>query len=312
MRKHGLSADNLRGADLVTAEGDLVHADPELLWGLRGGGGNFGVVAAFEFDLHPVGPIVLGGPVFWPLDQAPAVLRALRDLAPDAPDELGVAVVAMLAPPMPVLPPSAYGTPVFGLLLTWCGDPITGLDALAPLRTIGTPLGDLVRPVPYRAIQSLLDLSASPGTASYWRSQRLPAGLPDAAIDVIADAVAGVTSPLSLVNGWLIGGAASRVAAEATAVGPRPPGFELRFIANWRAGDPDPERHRAWARDGWERLRPYSTGQFATFLSDEGAAGVRRAYGDRLDRLTALKNRYDPSNVFRLNPNIIPVNGENR
>jgi FAD/FMN-containing dehydrogenase len=308
MRRYGLTVDNLRAADLVTADGERLHVDaasePDLLWGLRGGGGNFGVVTAFEYDLHPAGPIVLGGPVFWPLEQAPQVLSFLREFAPTAPDELGIAIVAMLAPPMPVLPPGRYGTPVIGLLPVWCGDIAEGTRVLAPLRNVGTPIADLVRPVPYRTLQSMLDASASPGNASYWRSHQLP-GLPDAAIDVIAGLVESVTSPLSLLNGWVIGGAVSRVAPDATAVGPRPPGFELRMIANWRPGDAD-DRHLSWVRDGWESLRRYAGGQFATFLSDEGVAGVRTAYGDRLARLTALKDRYDPSNVFHLNPNIPP------
>jgi hypothetical protein len=311
MRRYGLTVDNLRGAEVVTADGDRVRADPDLLWGLRGGGGNFGIVTAFEYDLHRVGPVVLGGPIFWPLDQAPRVLRFLREFAPTAPDELGVALVAMLAPPMPFLPPGRYGTPVLGLLPVWCGDLEEGARVLAPLRAVGTPVGDLVRPVPYRALQSLLDLSASPGACSYWRSHRLPT-LSDPAIDVIAAQIGSLTSPLSLLNGWVIGGAASRVAPDATAVGPRPAGFELRFIANWRPGDPAGDHHRAWVRQGWEQLLPYAGGQFATFLSDEGAAGIRVAYGDRLARLTALKDRYDPSNVFRLNPNIPTGKGENR
>jgi hypothetical protein len=160
-------------------------------------------------------------------------------------------------------------------------------------------------------VQSLLDLSASPGTCSYWRSHRLP-GLPGPAIDVVTDLVASATSPLSLLNGWVIGGAASRVAPDATAVGPREPGFELRLIANWRPGDPEGDQHRDWVRQGWERLRPYAAGQYAAFLSDEGLDGIRTAYGDRLARLTALKDRYDPANVFHLNPNIPPSKGENR
>jgi FAD/FMN-containing dehydrogenase len=310
MRRHGLTVDNLRGAELVTADGQRRQADAELLWGLRGGGGNFGIVTAFEYDLHAIGPLVLGGPIFWPLEQAPLVLRFLRDFAPSAPDELGVALVAGLAPPMPFLPPDRYGRPALGLLPVWSGHLAEGARVLAPLRGLGTPIGDAVRPVPYRAIQSLLDLGAAPGNASYWRSRQLPA-LSDAVIDVIAGLVGTVTSPLSLLNGWMIGGAASRVAPDATAVGPRQAGFELRMIANWRPGDPDADRHRGWVRQGWEQLGPHSSGQYATFLSDEGPAGIRTAYGDRLGRLIALKNKYDPSNVFRLNPNIPPSGGEN-
>jgi hypothetical protein len=249
--------------------------------------------------------MVLGGPIFWPLEQAPRVLQFLRELAPVAPDELGVALLAMHAPPMPFLPAERYGTPVVGLLPVWCGDLDRGARVLAPMRALGTPLGDLIRPVPYRALQSLLDAGAPAGNASYWRSHRLPA-LPDAAIDAVVSLIEGATSPISLVSGWLIGGAVSRVAPDATAVRGREPGFELRLIANWRPGDPEAERHRAWVRDGWEGLSPHSAGQFGTFLSDEGPDGVRAAFGASLPRLVALKDRYDPTNVFDLNVNIPP------
>jgi len=310
MRRHGLTVDNLRAVNLVTAEGRRLRVDaehePELFWGLRGGGGNFGVATALEYDLHPVGPMVLGGPIFWPLAQAPEVMRVLREFAPDAPDELGVMMVANLAPPMPFLPPERYGTPVFGLVLLWCGDPAEGLRAIAPLRSIGTPIGDLIRPVPYRAVQSLLDGGAVRGSGSYWRSTRLP-DLSDEVIDAIVTQVETITSPLSLLNGWVIGGVASRVDPAATAVGDREPGFEFRVIAVWRPDDPDPERHRAWVRDGWEALRVHGNGrQFATFLADED---VNAAYGDRLARLVALKDRYDSTNFFRFNANITPSGG---
>jgi FAD/FMN-containing dehydrogenase len=309
MRRHGLAVDNLRAVDLVTAKGKRLRVDedsePELLWGLRGGGGNFGIATALEFDLHPVGPIVVGGPIFWPLEQASEVLGFLRELAPGAPDELGIMIVANLAPPMPFLPAERYGTPVFGLLVTWSGDIASGMRALAPLRAVGTPIGELIRPVPYRAIQSLIDGSAVPGNHAYWRSHHLP-DLSDAAIDTLVGLAGTLPSPLSLVHGWVIGGAASRVAPDATAVGEREVGFELQAIAVWRPDDGDGDRHTAWVRDAWDSLRPYSSGQYATFLSDEGADGVRAAFGDRLGRLADLKDRYDPANVFRLNANIVP------
>ena len=263
MRRHGLAVDNLRAVDLVTADGERLRVDaehePELFWGLRGGGGAFGIATAFEYVLHPVGPLVLGGPVYWPLEQAPDVLRAVRALAPEAPDELGIMLVAHRAPPLPFLPPERYGTPVLGLVLTWAGDVAAGLRATAPLRTVGTPLADAVRPVPYRAVQALIDGSAPRGTHAFWRSHRLPA-LTDAVIETVVALVEAQTSPLSLLNGWVIGGAASRVAPDATAVGERPVGFELRTIAVWPPTDPDGERHRAWVREGWERLRPHATG----------------------------------------------------
>ncbi len=309
MRRHGLTVDNLRAVELVTAEGKSMRVDaasePELLWGLRGGGGNFGIATALEYDLHPVGPLVLGGPIFWPLDQAPQVLRYLRDFAPQAPDELGIAIVANLAPPMPFIDPTSYGRPAIGLLLVWSGDIDEGGRVVAPLRAIGTPLGDAIRPVPYRAVQSLLDGTAAPGQGGYWRSHRFP-GLSDPVIEVIMTLVTTVTSRFSLLNGWVIGGAASRVDPAATAVGQREVGFELHVIANWSPTDPDVERHREWVRNGWEALRPHSSGQYGTFLSDEGIAGVRTVFGDRFDRLVALKDRYDPTNFFRFNANIPP------
>lgn len=174
MRKHGLTVDNLRSADLVTAEGESLHVDartePELFWGLRGGGGNFGIVTSFEYDLHPVGPIVLGGPIIWPLAQAPEVLRFVRDFADDAPDELGITVGARLAPPMPFLTPDQYGKPVVLLLLVWSGDVAEGRRAIEPLRGLGKPLADVVRPVPYLTIQSMLDGGAPHGMHYYWKS----------------------------------------------------------------------------------------------------------------------------------------------
>lgn len=307
MRRHGLTVDNLRAVDLVTADGKQLRVDdagePELAWGLRGGGGNFGIATALEYDLHPVGPMVYGGPIFWSLDQAPDVLRFLRDLAPQAPDDLGIAIVANLAPPMPFIPPERYGTPVFGLLVTWFGEPAEGARVVAPLRSIGTPIADAIRPVPYRALQSMLDGGAPPGNHAHWKSHRLDV-LSDPVIDEIVCLAGSITSPMSLLNGWMIGGAASRVDPEATAVGARAVGFELRLVAVWRPDDPEPERHRAWVQQGWESLQQYSTGQYASFLSDEGPAGVRTAYGAHLDRLVALKDRYDPTNVFALNANI--------
>ena len=309
LRRHGLMVDNLRAAELVTADGELQRVDadhdPDLFWGLRGGGGNFGIATAFEYDLHPIGPIVLGGPIFWPLEQAPLVLRALREFAPGAPDELGISLVAMLAPPMPFIAPEHYGTPVVGLSLVWSGDIDKGMRALEPLVGIGRPLANAVHPLPYLALQSLIDGSARAGNHAYWRSHRLPE-LSDAVIDQIISLVGSLTSPLSLLNGWAIGGAASRVAADATPIGPRPVGFELRLIANWTPDGSDGEQHIAWVRDGWDALRPHSAGTYPTFLTDEDPAGVRAAYGDRLDRLVALKDRVDPTNVFRFNPNIAP------
>ena len=174
MRRHGLTVDNLRAVELVTA---------------------------FEYDLHPVGPLVLGGPIYWPLAQAPRVLRFLREFAPEAPDELGMMLMAHRAPPLPFLGVEHYGAPALGLLLVWSGDLAEGERVIAPLRALGTPLGELVRPVPYRALQSLIDGSAPHGTHAYWRSHRVPV-LSDAVIDLIVASVESQTSPFSLLHGW--------------------------------------------------------------------------------------------------------------
>lgn len=309
MRKHGLTVDNLLSVDLVTADAERIHVDahtePELLWGLRGGGGNFGIATSFEYQLHPVGPIVLGGPILWPLDQASEVLRFVGDFADESPDELGITVAARLAPPMPFLPAEKYGTPVVIVLPVWAGDIPTGLAATEPLRRLGRPIAEVVRPIPYLAIQSMLDGGALHGVHYYWKSHRLPQ-LTDPVIDVMTGGVGTLTSPFSQFSGWAMGGAASRVAADATAVGEREVGFELNITAAWPAPAGPADRHRAWVREQWEKLEPYSTGVYANFLSDEGAAGVDLAYGSRLQRLTALKDRYDPTNFFRMNANILP------
>jgi len=310
MRKHGLTVDNLRGVDLVTADGDRVRADaerePELFWGLRGGGGNFGIATAFEYDLHRLGPMVLGGSVFWPIDDGRAVLRRVREYLPEAPDELGIAFAMMLAPPLPAMPPDRVGTPAVALVLVWSGDPAEGRRALAPLREVGAPLVDAVAVVPYVFVQSMLDGGAPHGRHYYWKSHRLP-DLSDAVVDVFLERLAGMTSPFAQITGWAMGGAVGRVDPDATAVGGREDGFDVSFATGWLPPDPDPERHRDWSRAAGDALAPYSCGIYANFISDEGDPGVEAAYGDRRARLGSLKARWDPANVFRLNANIRPA-----
>lgn len=309
MRRHGLTVDNLLAVDLVTADGGQLHVsaatEPELFWGLRGGGGNFGIATAFEYQLHPVGPMVLGGPIFWPLDEAPRVLRFLRAFAPAAPDELGITIGVAPAPPMPFLPPAQFGKPMAGLILVWTGDLAEGERVIAPLRAIGAPAADGVRPTPYLALQSMLDGGAPHGRHYYWKAHRLPT-LSDEVIDIVLARMRSTTSPFAQMNGWAVGGAVSRIGADATAVGEREVGFEISITVGWPPSDLNGERHKAWVREGWEALKPYSSGVYANFISDEGAAGVEAAYGTRLHRLTALKDRYDPTNFFRMNANIVP------
>jgi hypothetical protein len=204
-----------------------------------------------------------------------------------------------------LLPPDQYGQPVLMVLLVWAGDPVVGHQVIAPLRELGTPIADVVRPVPYLFLQSMLDAGAPHGMHYYWKSHRLPV-FADDIVDTIIERVGSITSPFSQISGWAMGGAVSRVDADATAVGSREPGFEMNIVAAWQPGDPDPERHVSWVRDAWDRMEPHSTGVYANFLSDEGAAGVELAYGDRLERLTALKDLHDPGNFFRMNANIAP------
>jgi FAD/FMN-containing dehydrogenase len=309
MRKHGLTVDNLRAVELVTADADRVRVDaqtePELFWGLRGGGGNFGVATAFEYDLHPVGPLVLAGPLVWPLEHAGAALRCLRDYAPHAPDELGFTFSLMCAPPAPFIPPHRVGEPVLVMVPAWCGELAAGQAALAPLRAAAPALADAVAPIPYPALQAMLDGGAPHGRHYYWKAHLLPE-LPDPAVDVCLERLAAIPTPFSQISGWAVGGAVARVDAAATAVGVRHAGFDVSFAAAWMPGDPRGEAHRAWSRAGWERLRPHSAGVYANFISDEGAAGLEAAYGERLARLTVLKDRWDPDNVFHHNANIPP------
>jgi hypothetical protein len=309
MRMHGLTVDNLLGVELVTADGQSIHVDSrteaELFWGLRGGGGNFGIATAFEYRLHPVGPMVLAGPIFWPLDQAPQVLGFLRDFAPQAPDELGITLATLPGPPMPFLPTEYVGRPIVGLILVWAGDIGEGQKAMEPLRRVATPISDVVRVVPYQFIQSMLDGGAPPGRHYYQKSHRVPS-LSDEIVDVILGRIQAITTPFGQISGWAMGGAVSRVGPDSTAVGEREVGFDLGIAAGWMPGDPNGETHIAWVRDTWEALRPHSSGVYVNFLSDEGSAGVETAYGERLGRLTALKDRYDPTNFFRLNANIPP------
>ena len=297
-------------ARTARAAGERLRVDaetePELFWGLRGGGGNFGIATALEYRLHPIAPLVLGGPVFWPLAEAPKVLRFLRDYIPEAPDELGITMTMTLAPPLPFLPPDELGKPVIGVVLVWSGDLAEGERAIAPVRAIGTPLADVVRPAPYVALQSMLDAGAPHGLGYYWKSHRL-GGLSDEVIELLL-ARAAQLAPGMQIQGWAMGGAVARVDPAATAVGAREVGLDVSFVSFWPPFA-DGEGHKAWSRESWDLLRPYSTGVYANFISDEGAAGVAAAYGERVARLTALKDRYDPANVFRLNANIAPSGG---
>jgi len=310
MRRHGLAADNVLSADVVTADGAFIRASPEehpdLFWGLRGGGGNFGVVTSFEYRLHPVGPIVLAGVMLHPAARAREVLGFYSDFIESAPDELTTIVVLRMAPPAPFLPPRVHGQPVVIIGACYAGPVEEGVRAMAPLRRFGEPLVDLIRPTAYVSHQALLDAGAPHGLGYYWKSEYLPA-LSDALIDTLAERAWAVVTPESYTIIFHLGGAVGRQDPEGSAFEDRRAAHAVNIDAVWS----EPARASAcvaWTRELWEAVRPYSTGRvYVNFLGDEGQDRVRAAYGEaKYERLRALKRQHDPTNLFRLNQNIRP------
>jgi FAD/FMN-containing dehydrogenase len=301
MRSYGLACDNVRSVEIVTADGRLLTAseqqNADLFWGVRGGGGNFGVVTSFEYQLHPVSQ-VLAGMLVHPLERAGEALRFYREFTRTAPDALTVFAPLMTTPD---------GQPVIAFLVCYNGPISDGEAALRPLREFGPPLVDDVRPMPYTELQSMLDEGFPSGLQVYWRSHFL-AHLNDDAIDALLDRFAAVSSPLSVLIIEQLGGAVSRVARDATAFDHRDALYNLAIVARWE--DPAAaDGHIAWARDLWEATRPFASGVYVNYLGvGDSADRVRDAYsGGKYERLAALKAKYDPANLFRLNQNIAPA-----
>ena len=311
MRKFGLSIDALRSCDVVTADGDFVVANeqgnPDLFWGLRGGGGNFGIVTNFTFQLHPLGPMVLAGMVAWPMDVAPRVLQFLRDFVADAPDEVGIMANLRLAPPLPVIPAELHGKPIVALVATYAGPIDEGEEVLRPIREIATPAVDAIMPKPYAAHQMMFDAALPHGRHYYWKSHKL-GPLTDEIIDVVVEHAGQITSPLSTVAIFSFGGAVARVPEDATAFPNRDASHDINIVGSWLPeGVGDADRHIAWVRGMFGALEPYSRGVYVNFTSDDAKDRVRHAYSDQQWlRLTALKAKYDPTNFFRMNANIPP------
>jgi FAD/FMN-containing dehydrogenase len=310
MRKYGLSIDNLLSADVVTADGAFLRAseteNPDLFWGLKGGGGNFGIVTSFEYRLHPVGPTVLAGMLLYPMDDALEVLGFLRDFLLDAPDELGVIANLRLAPPLPLVPEELHGRAVVALLICYAGAIEEGEEVVRPLRQFRPPALDAVTPKPYTAHQAMLDPAFPHGRHYYWKSSELPP-LTDEAIDVIAEHCSAITSPYSSVPIFTLGGAIARVGEEESAYSNRSAAHNINIVAAWEPGDPEPERHVEWVRRLWSAMQPHATGVYTNFMSDEPQERVKVAYGpEKYERLVALKNEYDPTNLFRMNQNVKP------
>jgi FAD/FMN-containing dehydrogenase len=298
--KHGLACDNLLSADVVTADGHVLTASDEenedLFWGIRGGGGNFGVVTLFEYQLHPVGP-VLGGGLRYPAAQARDFLRFYHEFASTCPDELSTAASLGQAPD---------GSVVVGVAVCYCGPIETGERVLHPLRTFGSPLEDNIQPMSYRALQSAPDGGFPLGRQHYWKSSYLK-HLSDEAIEVMLRFVAEMPSPISGVGLQQMHGAASRVAPAATAFPHRDEHYDFLILSQW-ADPTDSEENMRWTRRLFEQMEPFfEKGVYVNNLGEEGEDRVREAYGEHYERLVALKDKYDPTNQFRLNQNIRPT-----
>jgi FAD/FMN-containing dehydrogenase len=313
-RKLGFTCDNLLSATVVTAAGEVVTAseevNPDLFWAIRGGGGNFGIVTEFVLRLHPVGPLVLGGMLLYPGHQARDVLRHWRDFMLDAPDEVGSGVALITAPPADFVPEPARGQPAAGVILLYAGDPDEGARVCRPLTEFGPPAANLVQPMPYVAVQQLLDPGNPPGMHNYWSGDFL-AELPDDAIDCYVDHAQPPVSPLSQMIVVAGGGAIARVDETATAFGNRQAPFNLHHLSMW---PPDPDQDAAniaHTRRMATAMKPWSTGHaYLNFLGAEGLDRVENAFEPSVyERLRQLKRTWDPDNVFHNNQNIPPAAG---
>jgi FAD/FMN-containing dehydrogenase len=308
--KYGLACDNLISADVVTADGRLVKAsedeNPDLLWGLRGGSSNFGIVTSFEFALHPVGPMVLAGMLIHPVESAPEVIRGYRDFIESAPEELVTGLAFVQAPPAPFVPPEMVGTPVLGVIVLYIGDVDAGTEAAAALRAIGPPAMDLLEPMPYTAFQAMVDDFAPTGWQNYHRGEHL-AELSDGAIDAYVSVGPQRISPKTQAIIFRTGGAVSRVPSESTAASHRSSTYMAHPLACWQDAADD-EVNIAWVRAFSDAMRPFTTGGvYLNFEQNEDEEHVRRGYTPQTyARLVALKEKWDPGNLFRVNQNIKP------
>jgi FAD/FMN-containing dehydrogenase len=308
-RKFGYACDNLLEADVVTADGRFLRCNkeenPDLFWALKGGGGNFGIVTQFTYRLHELGPELYGGMLVYPGFQAAEIARMYRDFIATAPDEVGGGVAFLTAPPEPFVPEEARGKPAVAIIATYAGDPADGERVFQPLRDAAQPAVDLLGPMPYTAIQRLIEPGNPPGNRHYWKAD-LTDDLPDEAIDAAVAVAQRAPSPFSLTLFQPLGGAVARVAADATALGRRDAAWAYHAIGQWVDPEAD-DANIAWARELAKTMEPYSTGGvYITFSSDTGDQRVQDAFRSHYDRLVAIKDRYDPGNMFRLGPNIRP------
>jgi hypothetical protein len=301
MRRFGLACDNLLAAEIVTADGELRTAsateNAELFWGIRGGGGNFGIVTALTFQLHPVGPTVLGGLLIHPFERARELFQFYREFTADQPDELIVYIGVLTGPD---------GNKIAALIVCYSGDIEQGEQMLAPLRSFGPPVADLVAPMPYTSVQELFGPAYPPGRLNYWKSSFFDQ-ISDGAIDTLLGWFAEVPSPLSAMAFEQLGGAVDRVDDDATAFPQCSAAYNLLITAEWT--DPaESDANVQWTRGVWDAMQPFArAATYVNYLSAGEQDRVRAAYGAKYDRLAAIKARYDPTNLFRMNQNIRPA-----
>lgn len=309
-RKYGMTVDNLLSADIVTADGRQMRAseteNDDLFWGLRGGGGNFGIVTRFEFRLHPVGPDILSGLIVFPFDQAKSVLTQFARFTETMPDELTVWMVTRKAPPLPFLPVKVHGKEIVILALCYVGEPKDGEMLIAPLRGFGNPLGEHIGVQPYIAWQQAFDPLLTKGARNYWKSHNFTQ-LNDGAIDTIIEYANKMPSSQCEIFVAAIGGQTGRVAPEAMAYASRDTNYVLNVHARWDS-DAEDQRCIAWAREFFVKSQPFaSSGAYINFLTQDETNRIAFAYGAAYKRLVELKKKFDPSNFFRMNQNIKPV-----
>jgi len=308
-RKYGMTIDNLLSADVVTADGQLVQANkdmnPDLFWAIRGGGGNFGIVTSFKFQLHPVGPEVLSGLIIHPFEDAKQVLQFYRSFVAGLPDETAVWVVLRLAPPLPFIPEKWHGKAVVVLAAFHAGDLDEGERILQPLRNFGNPIADVIGPHSYAGWQQAFDPLLSAGVRNYWKSHNFEK-LDDELFDTIIDYIHKLPSPHTEIFMGQIGGQMNRVGKTETAYPHRSSEYIMNVHGRWETPSED-ERCINWARNFFQESAKYATGGvYVNFLTEEETDRIRAAYGPNFDRLVEVKTKYDPENLFRSNQNIIP------
>ncbi|MDQ5823679.1 MAG: FAD-binding oxidoreductase [Chloroflexota bacterium] len=309
-RKYGMTIDHLLSAEVVTADGRVLTASetehPDLFWAIRGGGGNFGIVTSFEFGLVPVG-LILGGMLGFPAD--PALLTSYLRIAAEAPDELSTILMLMLAPPMPMIPAEYHGKPVVALSFCYAGDPQEGQKVIAPLLSMGTPIMQMVQPMPYPVLFQFSAEGATSRPASV-RSHFLD-DLDDATAAALVEHISRATSRQGILQFRVLGGALSRQPSDSTAFGHRDKPYMATIINAWMGAPADPSQvaeHRAWTEQAWHLLKPHSTGAYVNFLGDEPEEATKQAYPpNTYARLAQIKQRYDPTNLFKGNRNIPPA-----